>query len=176
MPAELCMSSARVLKLRPYVVGGTPLTVHVRVMASVTTRPGRQLAISLTDGREVVVQTATSAELDRWHTLLTQVLMFRPETCCELVGWVDAKPNGPPRYFELYNNGLALIYASPHRNKIGQALGVVSLSQATVAADPSHAGVWLVTDSSGVWRCTSLQPVQAGGATVEEIFGRHLRR
>jgi len=172
---ELCLSSARVLELRSCGADCRALTLQVRDFVSVGMLPGRQLHLCLADGGEATL-CMSATDLERWHTLLTQLMMFRPETRCELLGWVhEVKRDAPPRYFELYSNGTALIYPSPHRNKIGQAEAAVPLRQATVAADPAHAGVWLVADPNGcgaVWRCSHLQPTRRGESAAQ-VFLRH---
>lgn len=168
---ELCLASARVLELRP---GGgyAPTVLNVREFTSVAMLPNRQLVIELEDGKQATLCTS-SADLERWHTLLTQLMMFRPDTVCALTGWVHRSDDAssPPRYFELYSTGTLLIYASPHRNKLGQALCAVALQHANVTPDEARAGAWLITDMDrgAVWRCDHLQPM-AIDKEPESIF------
>ena len=167
---ELRLSSARVLEMRPHEASLRPTTLLLRDFDAVSIDAARQLRICMACGTMWIVRLR-AADLERWHTLLTQLILFRPETRCDLTGWVDHR-----LYFELYSNGTALVYASPHRNKVGQALWTVSLRKASVAADPLHAGEWLVTDgdrSATVWRCSDLQAIDA--ETPEQVLVRHSR-
>lgn len=100
--------------------------------------------------------------------VLMQMTMFRPGTRCELTGWLQRQVEGAAdqvvesQYFECYSNGTVLVYATPHRNKLGQAVGALALSEVTVTADPHEHGTWLVAAKSrkgATWRCRSLQPV-----------------
>ena len=143
--------------------------VQVRRAESVSIHPGRELRLGAADGFDIAFKTGSTADLERWHTLLTQMMMFQPGMRCDLTGWLQADSTADPRhagaerqYFELYSNGTVLVYSSPHRNKLGQALLAVALSQCSVHMDPKEPGTWLIRDvdrDGAIWRCTSCQAV-----------------
>ena len=126
----------------------------------------------------IIFKTGSTADLERWHTLLTQMTMFHPGMRCDLSGWLqraDGAADPSRRYFELYTNGTALVYASPHRNKLGQALLAVALAQCSVEADPRDPSAWIIGDvdrDGTVWRCSSLQPTNSN-ESVDDVLLAH---
>jgi len=174
----LSLTPSRVLEMRQD--GAAPVQLNLRGFDSVTIRAERTLQLGSPDG-DVSFKSGNAADLERWHTLLTQMLMFRPGTQLSLTGWLKREESGASgggcstqswQYFELYSSGTVLVYSSPHRNKLGQALAAVALSQCTVEAEPREAGVWLIRDvdrDRAVWRCSFCQAASAD-ETVEQIL------
>lgn len=123
--------------------------------------------------------------------------MFRSGMDRDLTGWLlrtedggngdfpidPASQQSSPRawqYFELYSDGTVLIYSTPHRNKLGQALLAVSLSQCSVRADVKEPGAWLINDlerGGAVWRASFCQSNLGGGRprveSAEHILSTH---
>lgn len=176
-PASLVITSQLMLEVGPRGGGGAWLAASLRSLGHVSLLPERGVRISAADGSLLMdVTPSSSAEQERIYMLLMQMTMFKPGTRCELTGWLQRQGEGPvdSQYFECYSNGTVLSYANPHRNKLGQGQGALALSEATVVADPSEQGVWLVSDRSRagvVWRCRSLQPVNSD-ETAAEVFDR----
>lgn len=99
---------------------------------------------------------------------------------CELTGWLQRADCAPEhsewKYFELFSNGTALVYPSPHRNKLRQALCAVVLAHCSVQADPKDPGKWLIRDEyldGAVWRCQAA--VKRPGITVEQVLDPYVR-
>jgi len=172
----LSLTPSRVLEMSQE--GAAPTQLNMRESNSITIHPGRELHLGSSHG-VIVFKTANAVDLERWHTLLTQMLMFRPGTHLSLTGWLKCEQAGTSRlcaqswhYFELYSSGTVLVYSSPHRNKLGQALAAVALSQCEVEAEPREPGVWLIRDvdrDCAVWHCSSCQAARPG-ETVEQVL------
>jgi len=176
---SLHLHAPRVLEIRQE--GREPQQVEIRRAEYISVQAGRELHLGTHEWGGLAFRLSNTADLERWHTLLTQMMMFRPGTCCELNGWLQRTDGGAGahpgawQYFELYSTGTALVYSSPHRNKLGQALLAVALSQCSVAPDDKEAGAWLIRDvdrDSAVWRASSLQATRRD-ATVEGVLTAH---
>ena len=201
--ASLTLSSRLELEMCP-ADGSPPETISLREVGHVALMSARAVEIYGADGDGAPLATVTlgsSAEQQRLHLLLSQGCMCRPETRCDLTGWLQrrgegsgappsppstptspASPTSPPsgsasaaEYLELYSNGTALAYPSPHRNKLGHARAALAFCDAAVEPDPHEHGAYLVSDRARpgvVWRCWSLQPVSAEDS-LADVLARH---
>jgi hypothetical protein len=163
-PVMLNINSARIVEMRPMGDhrGEPAQQVPVRHASHVSVE-GMVLRLTAEDGHPLAALLAGSAaDLERWHTLIQQLILAKPQVAIHLAGWMQRADAGPreaaQHWCELYSNGTVLCFASPHRNKLGQALHALSLSGASVRAEPGREGVFVVADErGGRWRCSGLR-------------------